>query len=162
MFSIIKKINDLNIQQLQHVYAQSISRSGGWMDRNTSIWNRGCSREASWGESLYDFFMIKGAMIALWTEAEHYVSALRLEPHLDGYLLTCLETAPDAREKGFATALVRHVCCNVQGKIYSHVMKNNLASMAVHKKCGFIIIADHARLLDGTVSQRYCTFCTQK
>ena len=93
----------------------------------------------------------------MWISGGRYIAALRVEPYRDGYLITGLETAPDARRKGYATKLLQGVIAHLkdEGKVpvYSHVDKGNHASMAVHKKCGFQILYDYGVYLDGSVFQ---------
>ena len=43
-------------------------------------------------------------------------------------------------------------------RIYSHVEKNNLPSIALHEKCGFVRHLDYGRMLDGSVLHKYWTF----
>ncbi len=93
----------------------------------------------------------------MWTADGAYVSVLRLEPYVDGYLLTGLETAPAARGKGYATMLMRAMLDIFPERIYSHVQMKNTASLALHQNVGFKILYDYAHLLDGTVSRNYYT-----
>ena len=110
----------------------------------------------------YGFFRTRGALYCVWQEQETYVSALRLEPFGDGLILAGLETAPDHRREGHATALVRAVLDRLaqQGtvKVYSHIHFRNTASLEVHRRCGFRKLLDHAVLLDGTVSADIGTY----
>lgn len=104
------------------------------------------------------FFTGQGSVYAIWAEKERYVSALRLERWQDGLLLTGLETAPDCRGQGYAGLLIRAVLEKYPGQnIYSHVHKENKASLAVHERCGFQRILDYSRYLDGSVNSRACT-----
>ena len=158
MLKIIKTMGELNTHQLMAVYAESIREN--------------CERfsmEMQQGENAFldylseDFFRQKGAFYAAWSVEDVYQCALRLEPYADGLLLEALETAPHARRQGYATALMQAVLEHLQTKnqkaVYSHVNKRNKASLNLHKKCGFAVIADSAKLLDGTVTQNYCTLC---
>ena len=78
-----------------------------------------------------------------------------------GILMTCLESAPERRRKGIAQALLRSVfeLLRQQGCrfVYVHINKKNRPSLALHNKLGFRVIADSARLADGTVSQDFFT-----
>jgi len=79
----------------------------------------------------------------VWEEAGEWVSALRLTK-LDGfYFLEALETAPEYRKKGYAYKLIKSVIQELEAEgnvvIRSNVRKTNIASLATHKKCGFII-----------------------
>ena len=124
-------------------------------------------KEHAWDEMDFlsylreDFFRQPGAVYAVWEEASEYKSAVRLERCKDGFLLHSLETAPAERRKGFAYKLLIDFldALQIMGYqiIYSHIEKHNKASLELHKKCGFEVIADSATYLDGTVSQYSCT-----
>ncbi len=100
-----------------------------------------------------DFFKVPGAFYAIWAENDLWVSALRMEPYNDGYLLEALETHPEHRGKGYAKKLVNQVQQMVDATIYSHVSKKNGASLTVHKACGFQTALNYAVYLDGSVSR---------
>ncbi len=106
-----------------------------------------------------DFFRVSGAMYYIWQEDGVPVSALRLEPYRDGQLLEALETRPDCRRRGYGEQLIRAVLAQAQGKVYSHVHKKNVPSLAIHKKCGFRRISELAAYVDGSVNDRCCTLC---
>lgn len=103
------------------------------------------------------FFSVPGAVYAIWQEQGVYISALRLEPYEDGLLLEALETAPAQRRQGYAERLIRAVQGEFPQKIYSHVSKKNLPSLAVHKKCGFRQVLDYAKYIDGSVARNAVT-----
>lgn len=106
------------------------------------------------------FFTTKGAVYAVWRVNGKYVSALRLEPYRDGLLLAALETAPAERRHGYGEALIRAVLEYVgASKVYSHVHKQNEASLKLHEKCGFQQILEFAVYLDGSVHRKCRTFC---
>lgn len=107
------------------------------------------------------FFAVPGAYYAILRENGEYVSALRIEPYKDGVLLAALETAPCHRNKGHAEQLVRAVLSK-EKKVYSHVSKNNGASLRVHEKCGFARIWEQAVYIDGSVNGKCCTLCYGK
>ena len=79
---------------------------------------------------------------------------MRLEPYEDGLLIEALETRPDCRRKGYATDLINATISYLRAggpyKIYSHVQKDNGASLLVHYKCGFSILSENAMYIDGT------------
>lgn len=108
------------------------------------------------------FFRTEGAVYSILEVGGQYVSALRYEPYMDGFLISALETKPSERMKGCAYNLLMDVLPQIGGKVYSHVAKKNAASLAVHKKCGFRIISDQARYLDGSVNSRAYTLCYEK
>lgn len=104
------------------------------------------------------FFQTPGAVYALWEAEGRPVSALRLEPYQDGWLLAGVETAPDCRRMGYAAALVEAACQSlVSGKVYAHVSRRNRASLALHRRCGFRQVQDWACLLDGTTTNAMVT-----
>lgn len=106
----------------------------------------------------YDFFKVPKAYYAIWQVNGEYVSALRIEPYKDGVLLSGLETAPCHRRHGYAGLLVKQVL-SMEKKVYSHVSKQNLASLGVHEKCGFRRISEQAKYIDGSVNSKCCTLC---
>lgn len=72
-----------------------------------------------------------------------WVSALRLTKIRDFYYLEALETAPEHRRKGYGVELLKEVgrLLSTRGKVIirDNVSKRNLPSLAIHKKCGFVI-----------------------
>jgi len=161
MLKIVNKICDVDFTQMANVYLQSNLEYGRSNCRNGTTWEQLRCGEMNMRDSLCCFLRTKGAILALWDCGGCCVSALRLEPYLDGFLLSCLETAPEACGKGYGTELVKAAAAYIDGRVYSHIHKKNAASLAVHKKASFVICADHARLLDGTVSQAYYTLCKE-
>lgn len=121
------------------------------------------------GEAVYDFFLDffsqRDAFCAMWEESGKCLSVLRIQPYLDGVLLTGVETDRQQRGKGYAFLLA----CQVIGvlrqrgytKLYSHVDRKNIPSQKFHKKCGFYKLRDTARLLDGTVTTKMDTLCIE-
>jgi len=105
------------------------------------------------------FFQTPGAKYAVWEEGGRYICALRWEPYEDGVLVSALETRPAFRRMGYATRLMNEVLPRLEGNVYSHVNKQNTASLSVHKKCGFSVISDSARYLDGSFNTRAYTLC---
>ncbi len=142
MIEVATSMNQLNLSQLAAVYQESCRHSGKW-EMFDYLRN--------------DFFPAGGALYCLCKDG-FYVSALRLEPYRDGFLLTALETAPEQRGRGFAKELMAGVLGSVDAPIYSHIHNQNRASIAVHKACGFHKILDYAVYLDGSVSTRAGTY----
>lgn len=155
MLKIASDIRDVNLIKLADVYQESNLMTGKLTcpidDLNAQI---------LYGEEqFYDYTMFflesPESYYCIWMENEQYVSALRLEAYADGYLLNGLETAPEHRRKGYAerliTCVLEHFLAAKSSKIYSHIDKKNAASLQLHLKCGFLIIADSARFLDGSV-----------
>ena len=76
-----------------------------------------------------------------------WVCALRLTKLEDGYYLEALETPEAYRRKGLAVRLIQEVIALLRERgavcIRSCVAKTNTASLATHKKCGFIIAQEN-------------------
>ena len=138
MLLLATKLQELNFSQLMAVYEEGNRENGELFFPDLSEGQQMIRAEQSFYEYLREgFFSVPGAVYALWVEDGNYVSALRLEPYEDGLLLEALETAPAQRRKGYAEQLMRAVQAQFPEKIYSHVSKRNVASLAVHEKCGF-------------------------
>lgn len=142
MLKIITSMSQLDTQQLMAVYRESNQENGSIFFPDPSTDEQLLRAEDRFLDYLReDFFQQKDAFYCVWAPVGAYQAALRLEPYRDGLLLEALETKPDARRKGYATALLRSVLDHLRttpyNKVYSHVAKNNVASLTVHKKCGF-------------------------
>ena len=109
-------------------------------------------RDGFYGESQGTYY--------IYEETGVYMAALRLESFEDGMLLEALETRPDARQKGFATKLIKEVQALLPSgtRVYSHVSKSNAASIAVHRACDFEIVCDWVICDDGEKDYRQLTF----
>ena len=143
MLKLVFSMDKLNTEQYLAVYRQS---------------NRDFREEEKMLSYLREgFFSIRGAVCALWEVDGRYVSALRFEPYKDGCLITALETAPEDRRKGYAKCLLQAMTSRYSLPVYSHIEKNNKASLNLHRYCGFEVCSDSALLLDGTVTQNYFT-----
>ena len=154
MLKIIDSLRDIDFRQLMDVYEEDNQRNG---KQNYSDFQDGLQliyAEQDFYTYLEIFFSEPTARYAVWIEGERYVSALRFERYRDGLLLNALETAPAARQKGYATRLICAVLDYLRstgsGILYTHIEKGNLPSLSVHKMCGFSVIADQAEYLDGT------------
>lgn len=162
MLQIVTSGKELNMQQLLPVYVLSNLECGQKLLKNESYWEQLRTGETVFRDSILSFLRIDGSMLALWNIRDRCVAALRLEPYQDGLLLSCLETAPEARGRGAATALLSAVLERCPGKVYSHIHKSNKISFNLHLKVGFEIALDHGNLLDGTTSGSYYTMIYQK
>ena len=154
MLLIMKRLEELDFSALMDIYVE------GNLEKAEEYGDGGLLRAE---RELYDylredFFRQQGAFYAVWTEQGSYVSALRLEPYKDGWLLEALETAPEDRRKGYAKRLMAEVLEHMgQAVVYSHVSKRNEASLRTHYACGFQKYLDHVVYLDGSVTNRGVT-----
>ena len=90
-------------------------------------------------------------------------AALRAEPYEDGFLINGLETMPDQRNMGYAKSLLFDVVAHLKETgntpVYSHIDRNNTASIRIHENAGFYVLqGKSAVLLDGTVSNETLTY----
>lgn len=165
MLKIFHSMKGLDLTQLNEIYAESIRKAG--MERYAS-----CSEnlqilnaENEFYDFLLEFFAYDNACYAVWAPEGGYVAALRLEPYQDGFLLSGLETLPNARSRGYGKSLVfaviDHLSKQGHGKIYSHVDQRNIPSLKVHRACGFKQIQSYAVFIDGSVSHKACTLCLE-
>lgn len=115
---------------------------------------------------LQTFFRQKDSFYALWYAEAKLVSALRVEPYDDGYLIAALETRPNSRNLGYAKALLNEVCGILlhDGKtpIYSHIGRSNIPSQKVHTACNFTEILPYSRYADGKINDYCQTYCYNK
>ena len=161
MLYIAKSLGALNFSALMQVYTQ------GNYENAKELWpelseGQGILRaEQEFYQYLREvFFATEGAIYAIWLENSKYISALRLEPYKDGLLLEALETAPEFRRQGYGRQLVMEVLSQIKPqKVYSHVSKNNTASLNLHKSCGFQCVQEYAVYIDGSVNRRAATMC---
>ena len=157
MMRIAGSLREINFALLMEVYIE------GTMEKACE----GLSlREAEQDFYVYlhdDFFRQKGSVYCVWEENGVYLSALRMEPYKDGWLLEAFETAPTQRRKGYGEKLLRQVVALPEyEKIYSHVHKRNIPSLRLHEKCGFRRISEQASYIDGSVNSYACTMMFQK
>lgn len=163
MLKIIERLSELDIRQLMEVYIESNTRAGkreyAFEPKNLQI----LYAEQDFYNYLTLYFSAQDSIYAVWEHQGRYVSALRLERCCDGLLITALETAPEARQKGYAKTLVRAVkdwiAQNRPQNLYAHIDRNNHASVCVHETCGFERISQHAEYLDGSVHPESDTYC---
>lgn len=165
MLLIADRLHKLCFGSLMEVYRESNGWNGEeFFPMETPERQLALAEERFYQYLQEDFFSKPDARYCIWTENGSYVSALRLWPFLDGQLLEGLETKPGQRRKGYAACLIRAVQrhCPAGTRIYSHVSRDNTASLRLHESCGFRVIQESARCLDGSVSTRRRTLCWEK
>lgn len=164
MLKIITSMKELNFSALMEVYIEGNQKDGkdNWPDSPSGLQLQ-LAEQAAHQYLRECFFTTPGAVYYVWTEGERYISALRLEPYRDGFLLEALETAPAMRQQGYAVRLIRAVLAERSGeKIYSHIHKRNTASIAAHESCGFHRVRDMAVYADGSVLSSNATYLYEK
>ena len=156
MLIIAHKLSDLHFSKLMDIYSESIISSGEEHYPHLCEVEQRFRAETDFYHYLNSvFFRQQDSVYAIWEDRGEYKAALRLEPYSDGLLLCALETAPEARGKGFSTSLIEAVLSHYSrfnfGTIYSHISKTNTASIAVHQRCGFHFFKNYAIYADGSV-----------
>jgi len=167
MLKIIRSMGQLKFAELMNVYAQSNALNGAEQYADSSQTLQIFEAEQNFYHYLNDvFFHQKDSFYAVWEADERYAAALRIEPYSDGYLLCGLETAPDVRRRGYASALIlavqKYLANEGEYKIYSHISKKNKPSLEVHNRCGFEIVLDYALYSDGSVLHNHYTLVLDK
>lgn len=147
---------------LPPIYRDSLRSSGSFQYPEASKAQQEALAESDFLSYIrLDFFPRQGSLYALWDQGEKFISAARIEPYRDGVLLSGLETAPEHRRRGGASHLLESLLKALQEqgipRVYSHVRKDNAPSLAVHKRCGFIIYKTTAVYLDGSADSRCYT-----
>lgn len=163
MLKVLDRLQDVDFAQLKIVYSESIATAAKCdypeLTPNLQLINA----EQDFYAFISLFFTFPKARIYVLTKNDAYLSAMRMEAYQDGLLMEALETAAEHRRCGLAKELIKCaiLCLSSEGhgKLYSHVAKDNLPSLAVHRKCGFRKIADDAIYVDGTRHDDSTTFC---
>lgn len=164
MLQIYTGLEQIRFGELMEVYSESVAENGEDFYPHLSAAEQVVrARQEFYAYLRQGFFTNEEEIYCIWQENGSYVCALRLEPYEDGLLLEALETRPSDRRRGYARKLIDAVL-EIYGerKIYSHIGHKNTASLAVHQKCGFVKIADHARYVDGSFDTRCGTFLYER
>lgn len=164
MLSVVTRYADLDFSAIMRIYRETLQLSARQDYPDSGEATGILLAEQQLREYLRDcFFQDEYSFYALWSVGGTPVSALRMEAYRDGLLVEALETAPEARCKGYATQLLQAATAygieRFGFPIYAHVYKSNLASLRIHRKCGFRQISDCAVFIDGSVSQNALTLC---
>ena len=159
MMRVIRSMAELPFGNLMEIYAQSNFEHGRQWANEPEERRIALAEQEFYIYLRQCFFALPDSRYYLWEEQGRAVSAVRSESYGNDVLLTALETAPDCRGKGYATALLKAVLRYLEnGNVYVHIRRNNLASVAVHTRCGFVKVKTGARLLDGSYAADYDTY----
>ena len=163
MLLIAKHISQINMTQLAYVYKESNRRQANEFRDDRPEGLRLLDAEMDLYEYLCEFLRDRNSFCAIWLENDRYVAAVRIEPFLDGMLLSGLETASAERGKGIAGRLLHEVVIFLAGhgykKVYSHIARHNYSSVSVHVRNGFVKSLDYARCVDGSILRSMDTYC---
>lgn len=161
MLICAKAFNELNFDGLMEIYQEGNVENAEYFYPGKPVEERLALAIMGFREYLCEqFFKQENAQYWVLTENDKYISALRFEKHRDGLLLEALETHPDHRGQGYAKKLILDVLAKLpkETRIYSHVSKRNVASLATHMSCGFVKEQDYVLAGDGTVNNNTTTF----
>ena len=160
MFLIAKSLRELNFRQLMDIYEEGNRENAREQYPHLPEGQGLAEAEQDFYAYLKSgFFSVSGAFYGIWTENGGYVSALRMEPYRDGWLLEAVETKPNCRRLGYAGELMKAVFAYLQtGKVYSHIHKENTPSQNLHEGMGFLCCSDRAVYIDGSVNDRCATY----
>lgn len=165
MLIIAKNLEELDFPALMEVYTESNEENGleFWPDKTPE--ERMELAKGAFYDYLRDgFFGRSHGTYYIYEKDGGFLSALRLESFRDGLLLEALETRPDARRMGHAGKLIEAVLEQLPAgtKVYSHVSKTNIASIATHRACGFPAAHDYGLGVDGEHCEYELTFLFEK
>ncbi len=166
MLEIVNSLSALPFGELMAVYAEGNRKNGAEHYPKLPTNLQLLEAEQDFYAYLKCFFRQEDSFYALWRQNGVLVSALRIEPYQDGWLLAALETKPDCRNRGYAKALVRELLSYMEGTsrlpIYSHISKGNISSQKVHLSRGFRAKLPYAVYADGTTNDYCNTYCYDK
>lgn len=162
MLQIIHSLDKLPFGELMSVYEESNRENGADRYPKLSANLQLLEAEQDFYAYLECFFRQEDSFYALWRVKGAVVSALRIEPYQDGWLLAALETKPDYRNYGYGKVLVSEVLSYLAKikrlPVYSHIGKRNIPSQKVHINCGFREILPYSVYADGTTNDHCCTY----
>ena len=159
MMRVIRSMSELPFGNLMEIYSQSNRLRGQQWGSESEERQIALAEQEFYAYLRQCFFALPDSCYYLWEEQGRAVSALRCESYGNDILLTGLETTPDCRGNGCATALLKAVLQNIgSGNVYVHIQRDNLPSLAVHRRCGFQKVKAGARLLDGSYLKDYDTY----
>ena len=146
--------DELDFSQLMEVYIEGNEENAAYFwPEETPERQMALAVEKFRSYLVNDFYGTAHGTYYVWTEEGCYMSALRLEQHPEGLLMEALETRPDCRQMGHAKQLILAVLERLpEGtRVYSHVDKENMPSLAAHRSCGFSKALDYAVCSDGEI-----------
>lgn len=144
-------MTETDIKRLVHeIYPEGCWENARYHHPNQDDFRAAMEEEAEYfARFLKEKFLAKEGNRYYVLEVEgEWVSALRLTPVEDFYYLEALETAPKQRKMGYGTRVLQETIRHLQKQgpltIRDNVKKDNLASLATHRRCGFRIEHENA------------------
>lgn len=160
MLLIAKSRKELDFRQLMDVYEEGNRENACEQYPHLPLEQGIAEAEQDFYAFLKEgFYMNPDAFYGVWVVDGCYVSALRVEPYRDGWLMEAVETKPACRRKGYAKLLMKAVLNQMPGgKMYSHIHKKNLPSQKLHEGLDFRRCSEWAVYIDGSVNDRCATY----
>lgn len=150
---MLLKFNSMTAQEMrrmvQEIYAEGNRENAQWRNPNLEDLTEAIRQEEEFFIEFLEEFMANDRNSYYVLEVDgQWVSALRLTKLDDFYYLEALETAEGHRRKGYGSRLILEVISALKQQgpvtIRSSVDKENIRSLATHKKCGFVIDQEKA------------------
>ncbi len=133
---------------IRSVYAEGCRENAQWRHPEaTDLTGAIAEEEQFFLDFMHAFMPQERNRYYILEENGEWVSALRLTRIDDFYYMEALETAENHRKEGCAARLTNEVIALLRTRgaveIRSNVDKDNAASLATHKKCGFVIAEEN-------------------
>lgn len=140
MLVVVKQVNEEIIERFFALYEESMK------DLEANFRSLEEMKEA-YASFLKDFMADPKQLVLVEEIDDIWASALRAVESADGrWFLEAVETKPQERKKGYGEALLHHTIshlrCLGMREVTCTIAKNNVASMALHRKCGFVPTQD--------------------
>lgn len=149
MLLTMTDLSEIDRCQLMDVYREANLENAAYFEPKTQDFTQAVRRceDRFWSFLQQSFFTGLGRAYWVLEQNGVWVSALRtteIEPRL--FYLEALETHPDYRRQGFASALLRgllqSLAANGPFELRDCVRRTNLPSIRAHLNAGFVIAAD--------------------
>lgn len=155
---IYSRLSQISYSELMKVYLDSNKQVGAKRFAHLDEVEQLIEAEQEFFAYIEFFLKEESSLYAVLLDQGHYLCCVRVEKYKDGVLLTGLETAPNERNKGYASELLLRLEDYLSSigvyAIYSHVSSGNLPSIRVHEKCKYLKISDYAAYIDGSIDPK--------
>lgn len=136
MLKRITQVQGQTVRDQMELYRESMAQLAGRFESPQAM-------EQAYGEFLKEFVTHSNQMVLVEEVDGVWVSGLRCVESAPGvWFLEALETAPQARGKGWAKQLMKHtqqlLTGQGAGELFSLVSPRNTPSIATHVACGFV------------------------
>lgn len=159
MLIAVKQVDEDTIERLFSIYAESMDDMRGNFASLKEM-------KAAYAAFLSDFIIDPKHLVLVETADGIWVSGLRAVCTGAGrWFLEAVETMPEKRKKGYGQDMLLHTIQYLQNlemtELSCIISQNNLASQALHSKCGFVPtreapINPWGELEDGAILFRFC------